>query len=109
MMIAAGLLIGATSCEEHKRLSSQIAETNAELRRVQSEASDLQDEINTLTQSNQSLRSHSAVRKGAGAFEQQVSLYEREVATLTERKNALEAEIASLRKDLENYRAKNQR
>jgi hypothetical protein len=39
-------------------------------------------------------------------FEQQIHAFEKDVATATERKAALEAEIASLRKDLESYRAK---
>jgi len=106
MMFAAGVLVATTGCEEHKRLATQIAETNAEIRKLQTENSDLQNEISQINQTNLSLRSHPAIRKGAGAFEQQIHTFEKDVAAATERKNSLEAEVAALRQDLENYRAK---
>jgi cell division protein FtsB len=107
MTFACGLLAFGTSCQEHKRLSNQIVETNNEVRQLQAENNDLQEEINQINQQNLALRSHPAIRKGIGAFEQQVHLFEKEVATLTEKKNVLEAEVATLRKDLEDYRATN--
>jgi cell division protein FtsB len=106
MTFALGILAACTSCEEHKRLAKQIAETNAEIQKVQAENSDLQNEISQLNQTNLSLRSHPAIRKGMGAFEQQLHTFEKDVATATEKKNALEAEIAALRQYLESYRAK---
>jgi predicted nucleic acid-binding Zn-ribbon protein len=106
MTFAVGILAVCTSCEEHKRLATQIADTNAEIHKLQTENSDLQNEISQLNQTNLSLRSHPAIRKGMGAFEQQLHSFEKDVATATERKNALEAEIAALRQDLESYRAK---
>jgi cell division protein FtsB len=106
MTFAIGLLAMGTSCEEHKRLATQIAETNAQIQKLQTENADLQNEISQLNQTNLSLRTHPAIRKGMGAFEQQIHTFEKEVATATERKNSLEAEIAALRQDLESYRAK---
>jgi len=106
MTFVCGLLMFGTSCQEHKRLANQIVDTNNEIRQLQAENSDLQEEINQINQQNLALRSHPAIRKGVGAFEQQVHLFEKEVATLTERKSSLEAEVAALRKDLEDYRGK---
>jgi cell division protein FtsB len=103
------LLLVATSCQEHKRLASELSSTKAELPLIQAQAAELQDEINQLNQQNVSLRTHPAVRRGMGAFEQQVHALEKEVAGLTDRKNSLEAEIAAMRKDLTDYRAKHQR
>jgi chromosome segregation ATPase len=109
MTFCLSLVLAGTSCQEHKRLASELASTKAELPLIQAQAAELQDEINQLNQQNVSLRTHPSVRRGMGAFEQQVHNLEKEVTGLTERKNSLDAEIAALRKDLTDYRAKHQR
>jgi chromosome segregation ATPase len=109
LIAAIALTTAGTGCKEHERLAAEIAATHLEVRQLQVEAAELQDEINRLYQTTTSLRSHAAIRRGTGDLQQQMHELQKGVDTATERKKALEAELAGMRQDFESYRAKHQR
>jgi hypothetical protein len=91
-------LLSTTGCEERTRLAAEILKIRRETLELQPELVKAQADLNAINKTYQALRSHPAIRTTGP------DNLVKEVEELTERKNALELEVAELRKDLDAYR-----
>ena len=106
MTLLFGGLLLSTSCKLKQEMENEMTNMRVEIAETQALNSEMSNEINKVLAESNSLKTHQSLKKGTGAFEQEVHNLEKEIPALTEMKRALETEIAALKKELQDYKAK---
>jgi chromosome segregation ATPase len=101
-----GLALLACSCEEHKRIASQVADIRIELDTVQKAIAHAEREQSRFAKEDGALRSELPLRLGTEMVMRKVAAFEAEVEELKKRKASLEAALPELKSDYEAYRKK---
>lgn len=96
-----------TSCNEQKRLKSEIEAAQARVKEMRAEYESISDQGGSFKDGRDTLKNHPVMRKGQRAVEAEISNLEASVEDLEKRKSALQTEVETLGKELSEYKIKN--
>lgn len=99
----AGLVLLMSSCENHHRLTTQIADVRIELDAVQRSLGQAESELSRRTKEENDLRAELPLRLGSETTVRKINLMRADIESLKTRKADLEKSLPSFQADLESY------
>lgn len=105
LIAAISCILVLSSCQEHKRLTTEINKTKLEAEALRTQLSTATEEYEMCVKSLNLLKSQQAKASGGpSSFEEKARKLEVEVNELTQRKNQLDQTVQRLQQDMEAYK-----